>query len=181
MALVVTMVRVVPGEGWLGGLGIVPLVGAGVAFWFNERQQAHRAMVTLCATAVALGYGIWGIGAARVGEHQNSVPLIAAVRELRPDHWQLASYRYSASSLVYYTQKHVNFFSEPRDVANFLASGDDRFVVVPADYLEEVQSSLPSDVQILVRQRRFAREGKEILLLGRTPSIALQTGRRHND
>ncbi len=177
IALPIISRRILPGEAWLGLIGLAPFTGALLALWFSERHQAQRAMVTLCVTAIVFGVGIWGIGAARVSVHQNSESMVAAAQQISPAGQQFAAFRYGSPSLVYYAHNHVDYFDSPQQVADFLAADAGHFVVVSAERLEEIKSALPPGVEPLVHRPRFARTAEELLLLGRTPQTAFNANK----
>jgi 4-amino-4-deoxy-L-arabinose transferase-like glycosyltransferase len=160
-----------PGEAILGLCGLAPLAGAILAWYWMERQQAHRAMVTVGATAVVLATSMFGLATVRVSSHQNSASIVQRAHEAGDAEPTLATFGHSSPSLVYYAGRRVETLSTLEQVGQFFREARSPMLVTRADRYEELQYILPNDITVLERQPRFLKKG-EVLLLGRPTQTA---------
>jgi len=171
---------VLPGEWMLGVLGLIPLVGAVLAYRAVLRNATARAAVTVAVTCTLMACLVFGVAAVRVAQHQNSPALVAIARLHADGAPKIAAFDCFTPSLVFYAESRVTPLGLPEDVASFLQSDPDTFLVARMDSLPLLEPLLPTDVQVLTRQSRFLRKG-ELVLIGRpgfgATSIAEQRGR----
>ncbi|HTN73629.1 MAG TPA: glycosyltransferase family 39 protein, partial [Pirellulaceae bacterium] len=71
--------RFLPGEEWLGVLGIAPLLAGLLGWYFTARQMFQRAMLTYGASAIAFSTFGLALVTQRVDEHQRNDELLAAI------------------------------------------------------------------------------------------------------
>jgi 4-amino-4-deoxy-L-arabinose transferase-like glycosyltransferase len=76
----VVSVFVLPGEGVLGLLGLIPALGGGWCWWQTAHNRHPQAIRAFAVTAVAFLTAIFGFAALRVDHHQNARPMMAAIR-----------------------------------------------------------------------------------------------------
>jgi 4-amino-4-deoxy-L-arabinose transferase-like glycosyltransferase len=171
VALPIVAATVLPGEAMLGLYGLGPVVGAMIAWYWMERQQAKRAVVSLAITAVVLATTLFGLASVRVSEHQNSVSLLECAHQGSPKNLTLAMFGHRAPSLVFYAGQQVRPLASADQVAEFFRTSEAPFLVTRANRLAELQGVLPDGVTVLMRQQRFLKKD-EVVLLGRTPRTA---------
>jgi 4-amino-4-deoxy-L-arabinose transferase-like glycosyltransferase len=164
-----------PGEQWLGLVGLILLAGAAVAWVMLARQQRRLVAITMAATAVAFAVAIFGVASVRISGHHNNTAMLAHIRQHSAADFQLSTFRYSTPSLVYYANQRVTLCSEASEVREFFQKAAEPFLLTPADRLEELQGHLPGDAVELLRQRRFLRRG-DLVLIGRAPVLARSDG-----
>ncbi|MBX3413043.1 MAG: glycosyltransferase family 39 protein [Pirellulales bacterium] len=157
---------VLPGEAMIGLVGVIPLVGAIVAYRAVLRNDTARAATVIAMSCTLLACGVFGFAASRVARHQNSPALVALAREQAHGAPQLAAFDCFTPSLVFYAQGRVTPLGMPEDVANFLHSDRRAYLVARVDSLPLLEPVLPAEVRVLARQPRFLRKG-ELVLLGR--------------
>lgn len=171
LALPIVSLYLLPGEAWLGALGAIPLVGAGLAFWFARWHQRPRAVRALVGMAVCLAVTMMGFAAPRVSRHQNSESFAAAARAFGGDRIALATYEYFAPSLVFYAEQRVLRLKQPEEIQTYFAEADCPLLITRADRLDQLKNVLPADITTLARQPRFLRR-HDLVLLGRRPQLA---------
>lgn len=171
LALPIVSLYLLPGEAWLGALGAIPLVGAGLAFWFARWQQRPRAVQALIGMAVCLAVAMMGFAGPRVSRHQNSESFATAAREFGGERAALATYEYFAPSLVFYAEQRVLRLKQPEEIQIYFAEADCPLLITRADRLDKLRRVLPADITTLARQPRFLRR-HDLVLLGRRPQLA---------
>ena len=68
-----------PGEEWLGLVGLILVLGGGWCWWESAHQRRRRAATVFALTSVAFLTAVFGFAALRVDQHQNAKPMIAAI------------------------------------------------------------------------------------------------------
>jgi len=199
IALPIVAREVLPGEEWLGGIGVILLLGAGGCIWFISRNQLNRAGQTFALTAIAFTTVAFGFVTTQVSAHQQSQVLFRAINEgsVNPT---IGSYGCLESTWVFYTKRPVleldaapalpqaiqlNTFSKrsknwkpkPRvDIPTFFAQNPESFVITTRTHLVGLESNLPLDVKVVAETKYFLKKKENLVLLGRTnaPRIAQQ-------
>jgi len=156
-----------PGEAWLGTLGLVPLVGALLAYWAYSHGAIVRTAATIGLTCTLLACGAFGFAATRVARQQNSPALVSIARLRSTGQPRIAAFDCFSPSLVFYAESRVTPLGLPEDVASFFANSTDSFLVARTESLPLLEDALPPGVVVLTRQPRFLRHG-ELVLLGRS-------------
>jgi hypothetical protein len=163
--------RLLPGEEWLAGIGLVLVAGSATALacelWWRSRTGA---------AAISLGTGLlfsllmFGLGPGAADRHQQSHQLLAALRNAEPSN--IAAWQCLEPSWVFYFGRPIRELSENDSAVEFLAGQGRRLVLREEDYAS-IAGSLPAEVQILARSKRFLRD-EELLVVGRTSGIPSQ-------
>lgn len=164
---------VLPGEAWLGLLGVPLLVGGAVALWQYRRGRPNAVLHVLVAASIVFMAGLFGLASLRVSEHTNATSLTAKIRaaSLGAKRPAIGTFRYSAPSLTYYAGQPILYADSTEDVGELFANNPHAFLITQANRLEELRSALPADVVELSRERRFLRR-QDLVLLGRRPAMA---------
>jgi 4-amino-4-deoxy-L-arabinose transferase-like glycosyltransferase len=165
---------ILPGEWWIGIVGLPLAVGCGIGLWRLMRGEREIAARVFVATTVIFTAGLHGVVSIGVDRHQISRPFLAAARQLRPDvdGIPVAAFDYFQSSLVFYSDSPVVDCPTPDDVAAFLSANPNGVVVTRSDQMERLAPSLPDDIQVLARKRLFLRQQHDALLLARIPTAS---------
>jgi len=190
--------RYLPGDEWLGAIGLVPVAGGLMALVWAERQNRQRASLCYAVSAVAFVTLLFGGVASRVDRHQQNHVLLESIAanssEASP---RVASLGLLEPTWIFYGGRPVIELSEPgvgspnpswieRDghwvsqpppaVETLLKDDDPLFIITSDRYLEALSAKLPRDFQVLAECPRFLRKGK-LLLVGR-PKSALVAGQQ---
>jgi hypothetical protein len=150
----------------IGVVGLIPFAGGLAAVVFHHRRRSKPAVTAVAATAVVLSVAVFGGLAVRVGRHQNSSSLVSIARELGAGDLRLATLAHPESSVVYYSDSHVERFEQPADAVRFLTEGRGDYVITGADQWRELRELLPPDIGVITRQPRFLKRG-DVVLIGR--------------
>lgn len=178
--------RYLPGEEWLGLLGLTPLAGGvaciGLAFVRNYRAAA----TAFAGSAVVFSTMLFAVGAQRADEHQTSHLILRSIFE-HSENPTIASYKILEPSWVFYAGRpirelpkqdttiqlelhpgYVQTQSIPAATHFFLANSDP-FLITTEEHLRELVP-LPEGVQILAETDLFL-QGERLVLLGRERHI----------
>lgn len=175
IALPIVAHFILPGEGWLGLAGLIPLVGCGLVLYFAERSRNVLAASTFACMSIALATTLFAVVSCRVDDHQNCPDLAAMMRGNKPapdgddSSFQVATFDFFRPTLVYYARQPVQNLQTADAVRDFLAKPQ-AFIVTRSDALERIKEVLPEDVSILSSKRLFLRRRHDVLLLGRQPA-----------
>jgi 4-amino-4-deoxy-L-arabinose transferase-like glycosyltransferase len=174
-----------PGEEWLGLLGLTPVAGGiacmGLAFVRNYRAAAG----VFGAAAVAFATLLFAVGAERADRHQLNHLLFQAIhaRSPRP---QIAAYKILEPSWVFYGGQPVREFggatheaaqSGARQAAAFLTESPHAFLITTQQRRKDLESLLPPDIVVLQRVPYFLKD-EELVVLHRShhhPTLSSHT------
>lgn len=170
--------RYLPGEGWLGLIGLLPLLGGGLCLWWTARHQLRRAAVLFAGSAVAFTTLLFAVAAQRVDRHQQSHLLLAAARAHATDP-HLASYQILEPSWVFYSGRSITELPRPQtgagikerdqvtpaeQVVRFLQADPAGFVIMRQESARELEPVLPPGVVVLAEANRFLSTQRLVLL-----------------
>jgi 4-amino-4-deoxy-L-arabinose transferase-like glycosyltransferase len=159
----------VPGETSLDLIGLIPLIGGGVAFWASETDRRRLAAGVLAGVAASFIVAVFGYAAARVDRFQNSHVIAGWLHELSPhSEPAVAAFEYWRPSVVYYSKLRVQDMNADEIADLFADHPGEAFVVTTDESLQRLNGRLPDDVRVLRRTKRFL-EPEQIVLLGRVP------------
>ncbi|MDX1947608.1 MAG: glycosyltransferase family 39 protein [Pirellulaceae bacterium] len=175
--------KYLPGDEWLGLLGLTPLA-VGVACVGLALVQNYKASLgVFAAGATIFATLLFAVGAQRADHHQTSHVLLRAARE-HADQPRLATYRVLEPSWVFYAGEPITELPRrPRDKGQtYVASDVDvsrvemadqpgwflghsgSFVITTRNRLDELAGHLPTGVEILAETPRFLRDDQLVLL-----------------
>jgi len=169
-----------PGDEWLGVVGLIPIVGATVCLWLFSRKKWRTGSICFASCAVVLTVALLAGVAQRIDRHQQIDVLVAEIFK-RSDAPEIASFACLEPSWVFYSGRNIAHFSEKRrqDLRGFLAGGRDRFVITTDHHWERLRSTLPAGATVLAECPMFLKE-RRLFLIGRQDAI-LGTGSRDSD
>ena len=99
-----------PGEEWLGLVGLILVLGGGWCWWESAHGRRRRAATVFALTSVVFLTAVFGFAALRVDRHQNAKPMIAAIRAdwgKNPSPPPIATYGLFRESTVFYAGQPV--------------------------------------------------------------------------
>ncbi|MCA9246893.1 MAG: glycosyltransferase family 39 protein [Planctomycetales bacterium] len=166
-----------PGEEWLGAVGLVPLTAAIVCWMSARRRQYLTAVRVYGASAVALAILAFGFVALHVDRHQNDQPVMAAIRAVGGEDAveHVAAFGHFRSTYVYYAGHRVEEFREADEVARFFDSTAPGYLIVEERKLERLRQVLPDDVAEIYRDKQFLKEGDLLVLARPRPAASVRT------
>jgi 4-amino-4-deoxy-L-arabinose transferase-like glycosyltransferase len=155
--------RHLPGEEFVGLVGLAPLVGGILGMVLLSRGSGGRVVATWGAAAVLLCVGMFAGAAVSASRHQNSAALVDLIR-IQSDEVHLATFAHSESSVVYYAGSRVERFFNGADVKRFFERSPTAYLITNTDRWGELQVHLPPDAAIVARQPRFLKGGEALLV-----------------
>lgn len=166
VALPITAYFIIPGEYWLGVVGIVPLVGGIIAWRQFHQHRENSARQTVLVTCVLFVAVFFGFAGPRVSQHQDGAYIVKSLPKDVQDSASIATFRYSPPGLVYYAQRKIDVCRTPEDVQEYL-SDRNNYLATHVGRWEEIKDSLPKDVTIITQKQRFLRD-HDIIVIGRS-------------
>jgi 4-amino-4-deoxy-L-arabinose transferase-like glycosyltransferase len=168
--------RYLPGEEWLGLIGLVPLCAGGLCLWLAARQKLLHTAAVFASSAVAFTALIFSVGAQRVDGHQQSGILLQAIRSSAVDP-RIASYQILEPSWVFYSGQSITVLPRPPSgagaiasptgqVVQFLQTEPEGFVITRLEHARALEPVLPPGVVVLAEADRFL-STQRLVVLGR--------------
>jgi hypothetical protein len=180
-----------PDLGRLIWLGCVPLVGGLCAFQLARRDHRIAAVWTSAAASTLFTASVLIVAAGVLNPHQTSAPLASAMHREQTAAQstpvalssrraaQVASFRHSPPSLIFYAEQHVERLKSADEAANYLSEDGPRFLITTDVGLKQLQAETSHPFKILERRPRFPRTG-EVLLIStddrETPKVQQAAG-----
>ncbi len=163
-----------PGEEWLGLLGLTPLAGGVACLGLAAIRNYRAAAWTFAGSAVAFSTMLLAIGAQRADVHQTSHVILRAAFERTPDP-QLASYKILEPSWVFYAGRPIDELPHgnssvreetgPQQIADFLTLHPEGFVIITDQSMANLMPTLPPGIGVVAETGRFLKD-ERLLLLG---------------
>ena len=165
-----------PGEEWLGILGLLPiLTAAGGTVWAYQRQRLVAATWFAGGSALIV-MSIFALGAQRADEHQRSHEILAAIFA-QHEHPELASYRTLEPSWVFYAGMPVREYSPAAKskkseaetaarVIEHLEKSAGAYLITNRAGMQDLQGRLPADVVVLAERPLFLKNDR-LFAIGR--------------
>jgi len=163
-----------PGEEWIGSVGVILVLGGGVCWWSTAHGRHQRAATFFTVMSVAFLTAVFGYAAQRVDRHQNAIPMIAAIRADSPQSARppIATYRFFRESTVCYAGYSVTRCDENQpegrsareELARFIAGADRSYVITTDEYESEINEAFPGKFRVIFRHRRFLGPGEMVVL-----------------
>jgi hypothetical protein len=180
--------RYLPGEEWLGLIGLAPLAGAVSCLLMLRRRMRAAAGATFTTTALCLAILLFGVAAERVNRHQKSHVLLNAIIQ-RLDDPQIGALGCLEPSWVFYGGRPIRELSldpqqraaasqqpqaarqpdpwrpnPPIDAAAFLAGGSQRCVITTGKRWQQLRPLVPREVDVLSEAPYFLKDEKLVLV-----------------
>jgi 4-amino-4-deoxy-L-arabinose transferase-like glycosyltransferase len=156
-----------PGDEWLGAIGLVPLAAGICGLIFSHRRRPAWAAFALASCAVVLMGLAFGVAAPVVSRHQKIDALLANVAHAS-DRAKIAGHRAHEPSWVFYWGQPITVIASksPSSAGAFLRDPD-AFLVTTDRALKELRPHLPADVEVIARQPKFL-DDHDLIVVGRT-------------
>jgi 4-amino-4-deoxy-L-arabinose transferase-like glycosyltransferase len=196
IALPIAAHMFLPGEEWLGLLGVVPLCGGGIALFLHEKQRRQQAALTFAAAASLFVILLLGGVADRVSRHQRNEVLLDAINA-HGTNPRVASFGPLEPTWVFYGRRSIDQLSrtdlglarawiekdgkwmpKTRLTANRFANEDnDVFIITLASLADSLLEKLPSDFHVVAEAPYFLRDRQLVVVGSIAPS---KTARRQS-
>lgn len=176
--------RLLPGEAWLGAIGLIPLAGCIAALLLvrQGRRQLTGVAVGVAATCfiVALFSGLL----VRVDKHQENHLLLDKIAA-NSENPSIASFRCLESSWVFYAGRPIQELTEissnertvtgaepanSTSVRTFFETHREPYLITTRRHLEELTPALEPGVRVLAEAKYFLKS-ETLVVLGRPASV----------
>jgi 4-amino-4-deoxy-L-arabinose transferase-like glycosyltransferase len=133
-----------PGEGGMGLVGLILVLGGGWCWWKTAHDRHQGAAVGLIVTSVVFLTAVFGFAALRVDRHQNARPMMAAIRAERGNTARvpIATYRFFRESTGFSADHGpsdpVAICDNPDQLRRFLAESERGYVITTNEYKREL-------------------------------------------
>jgi 4-amino-4-deoxy-L-arabinose transferase-like glycosyltransferase len=184
--------KFLPGEEWLAGVGLIPLVAGMLGWMWVEHRDYARLAKAYAFSAVALSTFMLAIVPQRVDLHQQNDKLLAAIYRRSPQP-QIGHYRHLEPTWVFYggrplanvtsqsdtatlTPEKVqidgrNWAQQPKHLLrDFLSHDNDHFVITTRRAWEEARAEAPPDVEVIASAPYFLKKDELIVVARRRPA-----------
>lgn len=167
-------------DAWIGGLGLVPVLGGGLGLRWLARGERRRALVALGSAGVIFTFGaLDGVLPYLSQRHQHGPELLeVAARRLGAGAapGRLVAYGALEPSFVFNARHPIPLFARD-DLAGLLAALDepDTLILARDRDAANLRPRLPADVVELAAVPYFGRPDLRIVLLGRASAAAAET------
>ncbi len=191
IALPLASQRVLPGVGWLGVIGLIPLVGGAACARLAALNQSRPWIVAFTITAATLVLAVFGAAVNIVNAQRGLEPMLQLVRQ-RGDA-PLAVFDVLEPSWVFYTRRQIHLTSlQPQlsppaispagaevpthhDVEHFMSASPDALLITRSDKLTRLQQETSVEWEVLAESPFFLRQGKHLLVLrAKKPAVERQ-------
>ena len=165
VGLPIAAARFLPGVEWLGIVGLIPLVGGGLAWWYYKRQNNPAASGTLAVTAILFSLLVMSVVPVAIGKQQPYADFLAtAARHEGP----IASWGHLEPTWVFYGRRAVTEFrpSEREQFIEFLEENPDTLVITTERELQPAETSdgLFAQHRVVEETGYFLRDRKLLLV-----------------
>ncbi len=168
---------ILPGEEWLGLIGLIPIAGGIICTAFALTRSYRAAAGSFAFSAVTFATLLFAVAVGRIDRHQTNHLLWQAIyaHSRAP---QVASYRILEPSWVFYGNREVHEITAappggPRlaaeQAAQFLAGSGDCYLITTRQRLTELSPLLPPNVEIVAQTPYFLKRNQELIVLGHLP------------
>jgi 4-amino-4-deoxy-L-arabinose transferase-like glycosyltransferase len=148
-----------PGEEFIGLVGMILVAGGGLCLYYAKRQHRQRVVAVFACTAVIFLTAMFGFAAQRVDRHQNAKRLFAQIRGDSPESATICAYRFFRQSMVYYAGHPVQYCDTPEQLQQFLEQAPHAYVITLDEYEKEVERKHPDRFRVIAREQRFLATG----------------------
>ncbi len=160
--------RVLPGLAGWAAVGLLPVLGAIVAWWSARRHYPRGVVFGVTAAAVLFLGTLAAWGSVVVDHYKAPRSLVQAMgesptqREIR-----VACYQYFQPSLVFYCRREVFRLASEQEVREFLGSPLPVYLFMPAPIWDSLETSITGPRRELGRQRDLYRGCDVVLVTNR--------------
>ncbi|HJN08201.1 MAG TPA: glycosyltransferase family 39 protein [Pirellulaceae bacterium] len=172
--------RLLPGDEWLGVVGLVPLIAAVVCMvWLWQRRFVHAAQ-TFAVGAVIFAWVMFGFVTVQVSRHQENRVVLETIFKQNQEP-AIASYGCLESTWVFYAKQPITEFAwaaEPdAELAEFIENNSQACFITTDRFLPQLESQLPSEFTVLTGVPYFLKKDR-LVLVGRAAGAARTANRK---
>lgn len=155
-----------PTLGVWAGLGVVPLLGAAVAWWYQRLQQRTGVIVSVAVASVVflVPLAAWVAGA--LNAVKPSRPLVAQSDTRDPStDLRIGGYQIEhLPSLNFYCQRTINHFVRERELLDFLQYRVPVYLFLPETAWQQLQAQVKTPHRLIARQPDLYKGGWVVVI-----------------
>lgn len=149
-------------------LGIVPILGAGAAWWCNRRRQRLGVLVSVSAAAILFVVPIASRGTVALDSYKAPRSLVEALQAQRREREiRVGCFDYFQPSLVFYCRHEICCLESERQVVDFLRYPLPVYLFVPAPVWSQLERKVPGPHALLARHWDLYRNCEVVLVTNR--------------
>jgi 4-amino-4-deoxy-L-arabinose transferase-like glycosyltransferase len=164
VALPIVAIYLLPGEEWIGSVGLILILGGGLAWHYTAKGRRFEAVRAYGIASIAFLTAAFGFVTIGVDRHQNARPMIAEIRRDSPEPAAICEYGFHRQSTVYYAGHPIAMCDEPAKLKNFLDSAGRAYIITLDEYEKDIEKNFPGEFEVLHRERRFIAAGEMVVL-----------------
>lgn len=174
VALPIMASYILPGEQWLGALGVSLILGTIALVRFANRSAADtngiaspfaaRVPAAFAVMAVFFTTSLVAVAAGRISLHTTSPQIVRAAHELAGPNAPLIGFRHNEPTLIFYARSHIPTVYDAEQLYEALARTPNACIVTRDEHLGDLAAALESVPDIPLRRPRFLRRHGEIVL-----------------
>ncbi|PQO25415.1 hypothetical protein C5Y96_24040 [Blastopirellula marina] len=158
VALTILAGKFMPGEELVALVGLLLVVGGGLAWWRKSQQNYQQAFRVFAVTSMLFIVGVFAVIAQRVSDQQQIGRLLADIEAAEPEA-QLCSFGVSESSWVFYARQSVKFIPEdPDELQAEFADGPNMVVLTTPEKLAELPPELREQLKEVAQAPYFLKQ-----------------------
>lgn len=177
VALPITAHYLLPGDEWLGVVGLTLVFGGGAMFW-ALRRRPEIVPALFAATAVVFVTSLVAGAGGRVSRHATSPAVMAEARHQRGDDARIIGFRHFEPTLAFYARGEVPVVDTAEQLQAKLALMPTACIVTRDEHLAALAEALGKPPEVVARYRRFLRTRGEIIVA--VPSDVVPIARRES-
>ena len=166
-----------PGEEWIGILGMIPTIGAGLCYLLLRRDHSRHFVFSFAGMAVLIFITAFGFVVPRIDLHRPSFLITDIIRH-SGERTEVAAFGPVEPGLIFYANRPIRNLSRgvvaeptssgdilpPTTVAAFLQQPQPTALLTTDQGYRDIVDLLPPQTTVLAEVPRFFRSGKWILL-----------------
>ena len=161
-ALPIVAMYLLPGEEWIGAIGLILILGGGLAWRFAAQGKRLAAVRCYALASIAFLTAAFGFVTVGVDRHQNARPMMAEIRRDNGADAVICEYGFHRKSTVYYAGHPISLCNNPEELRKLLDSEGVVYIITIEKYQEEIERNNPGEFAVLMRQHRFTTVVKPI-------------------
>ena len=151
-----------PGEEWIGALGLLPIIGGYICYRFLRRGQTKQFVFTYAGMAILIFVTAFSFILPAIDHHRHSFRIANLIRS-SDKRAEVAAYGNIDPSLIFYANRPITSYHAVKNVAAFL--GQPNAVLLTTDQrYEDIVEVVPPQMTVLAEAPRFFRREKWILV-----------------
>ncbi|MBD3327905.1 phospholipid carrier-dependent glycosyltransferase, partial [Candidatus Peregrinibacteria bacterium] len=159
-----------PGEWWLGMIGVILIIGGAVCLRWSNRGELARAFGAYAVMSVVFLTAIFGFATMRIALYRNAPSMTAQLREMHRDGVDLVSFRFLRQGFVFYGGKPVPKTHHPWNLRQTVEASKRPYVLTLDEHVSALENAYPGRFETVLEQKRFLESGKVVILRPKKPA-----------